>query len=257
MENGVRTRSATPVTSIGRLALTAGALASVAGVLLIWLARASVHRPIYVSELGARGMPTAPLFVTALLLVAAGAALIAIAGIHPRLRLPLIGTASIGATIAISSVFFVVASQVSCTAGCPVPLVGAGSTFQDLVHTTAAVLGFVAGCAAMLQVGLVGWRMRIARFSIAACCAVAVITIIGGMLSIFRTATDVGGVLEFVGTTVAIGWLACYGLWLAWRPRVPEVAPGIAPEVVSARIQEPAAERVAGYERPDAISASS
>jgi hypothetical protein len=241
MQNKARPRH-----SLGRIALTAGAVASVAGVGLIWFARAHIPRPVYVSELGARGMPTAPLFVVALLLVAAGAALIAIAGRHPRFRLPLIGTASAGGTIAISSVFFVVASQVSCTAGCPVPLVGAGTTFQDLVHTTAAVLGFVAGCAAMLQVGLVGWRMRIARFSIAACCAVAVITIVGGMLSIFRTATDLGGVLEFVGTTVAIGWLACYGLWLAWRPRVHEVEPTTV-----------AAERVERYERPDAISASS
>jgi hypothetical protein len=73
-----------------------------------------------------------------------------------------------------------------------------------------------------------------------------VITIIGGLLSIFRTATDVGGVLEFIGTTVAIGWLACYGLWLAWRPSL---------------VRDPA-ERTSdyersAYERPDAISASS
>lgn len=255
MANGVRAGSAVPGSSIGRVALTAGALASIAGVLLIWLARASIQRPIYVSELGARGMPTATLFATALLLVAAGAALIAIAGRHPRFRLPLIGTASAGGAIAISSVFFVVASQVSCTAGCPVPIVGAGSTFQDLVHTTAAVLGFVAGCAAMLQVGLVGWRMRIARFSIAACCAVAVITIVGGMLSIFRTATDVGGVLEFVGTTVAIGWLACYGLWLAWRPSVRQAVLEHSHGLGAQRAELD--ERVEVYERPDAISASS
>lgn len=228
--------------SIERVALTAGALASLAGVSLIWLARASIQRPIYVSELGAHGMSTAPLFVTALLLVAAGGALIAIAGGHPQSRLPLIGTASVGGTIAISSVFFVVASQVSCTAGCPVPLVGAGSTFQDLVHTTAAVLGFVAGCFAMLQVGCAGRRMPIARFSAAACCLVGAITIVGGMLSIFRTATDVGGVLEFIGTTVAIGWLTCYGLWLAWRPRMRSVGHERAIEV---------------YDRPLAISASS
>jgi hypothetical protein len=246
MESGVRERPEALRPSIARVALTAGALVSFVGVVLIWLARARIQRPIYVSELGARGMSTAPLFVTALLLVAVGGALIAIAGGHPRSRLPLIGKASIGGTIAVSSVCFVVASQVSCTAGCPLPLVGAGSTFQDLVHTTAAVLGFVAGCFAMLQVGFAGQRMRIARFSAAACCAVAVITIIGGMLSIFRTATDVGGVLEFIGTTVAIGWLACYGLWLAWRPSLAR-DPG---------------ERTSGYERsayerPDAISASS
>jgi len=201
-----------------RTILTIGSLAALAGVIVIWAARATITRPIYVSELGAAGMNTSVDFAVALLLIAAGGVLIAVAGRHPRSRLPLLGMWSTAATIAVSSVFFVVASQVSCSAGCPVPIVGRGSTLQDLVHTTAAVLGFAAGCVAMLQVGFIGRRMRIARFSAAACCLVAAITIVGGMLSIFRTATDIGGVLEFIGTTVAVGWLACYGLWLAWRP---------------------------------------
>jgi len=221
--------------SLSRATLIIGSLAALAGVALIWADKASIPRPVYVSELGAQGMRTATGFAVALMLIAGGGVLIAVVGRHPHARLPVLGTWSVAVTIALSSVCFIVASQVSCTAGCPVPLVGPGATFQDLVHTVSAVLGFAAGCLAMLQVGFAGRRSRIAQFSAGACCLVAVITIVGGMLSIFHTATDVGGMLEFIGTTVAVGWLACYGLWLAWRPSVP----------------------AAGYERPAAMSASS
>jgi len=239
---------------ISRAILTIGSLAAFAGVGLIWIARASIPRAVYVSELGATGMHTATVFTLALLLIAAGGVLIALTGQHPHSRIPVLGAWSIAVTIAISSVFFVVASQVSCTAGCPVPLVGVGSTFQDLVHTTAAVLGFVAGCVAMLQVGFVGRRMRVAWFSAAACSAVAVITIVGGMLSIFRTATDFGGVLEFVGTTIAVVWLAGYGLWLAWRPDAVALGAAVAAMVTP----DTATDSIApDYARPLAIKLSS
>jgi hypothetical membrane protein len=226
-----------------RPALVIGALSALAGVTLIWWERATVHRPIYVSELGARGMPSAVPFAVALILIAVGSVLIAAAGRHPTVRFPGLGRWSIAATLALSSVFFVVASQVSCTAGCPVPLT-AGSSLQDLVHTVAAVLGFVAGCAAMLQVGLVRRRDAMTRISAAACVAVAAVTITGGMLSIFRTASDVGGVLEFVGTTIAVVWLVCYGFWLAAMPH-------------GSRSTEVAEPMPAVYERPEASNAIS
>jgi hypothetical protein len=226
-------------------ALAAGAVAALAGVSMIWLARASIHRAVYVSELGAKGMNTATDFAIALLLVAFGGALIAVVGRHPRAP-GILGAWTIGATIALSSVFFVVASQVSCTAGCPLPILSAASTMQDLVHTVCAVLGFASGCLAMLQLGVIGRGSVMARVSLAACALVGVITIIGGLLSIFGTASDVGGVLEFIGTTVAVTWLAAYGLWLAWRLIPAAVAPS-----------DRADAAVATYERPAAINLSS
>ena len=57
-----------------------------------------------------------------------------------------------------------------------------------------------------------------ARFSLLSCAAVAVITIVGGMLAIVHVATDVGAWLELSGTTVAIAWLAVYSLTLVRVP---------------------------------------
>jgi hypothetical protein len=57
-------------------------------------------------------------------------------------------------------------------------------------------------------------------------CAVAVLVIAsaGGILSLIGIALGFGSWLEFVATTIAIGWLAVYGAVLAFRGATSPVA---------------------------------
>ena len=82
-----------------------------------------------------------------------------------------------------------------------------------------AVLGFAAACYAMLQVAFSRRRPRIARFSLVSSIAVGVISGAGGLLALVHVAVDFGSWLEFAGMTVAIAWLATYGLALVVEGR--------------------------------------
>jgi hypothetical protein len=120
--------------------------------------------------------------------------------------------------------FFLVASQVTCTAGCPLP-VGPTFTWQDFIHTTVAVLAFAAACVAMLQISLSKGSRMLAGFSLAAGLAVAVIAAAGGVLSLARFEANFGSRLELLATTIAIGWLVVLGAILAIRlARMPRAA---------------------------------
>ena len=200
------------------LLLAVGTIAVLGGLTIIWAARLTVPYPVYVSELGAQGTPTARPFAVALLCIAAGGFAIALASGHIRSSAPVLNRWAPAITLAFAAVCFVVASQVTCTEYCPVPLVDPRSTLQDLIHTVTAVLGFAGACYAMLQVAFASAVPRVARFSLMSCTAVAVITITGGMLAIVHVATDVGAWLELSGTTVAIVWLAVYSLTLVRVP---------------------------------------
>ena len=198
--------------------LAIGTVCVLAGLTIIWAARLTFAYPVYVSELGAIGAPTAGPFALALLLIAAGGFSIALASGHIRSSVRVLDRWAPAASLGFAAICFVLASQVTCTANCPVPLVDPRSTAQDLIHTVSAVLGFAAACFAMLQVAFASGLPRVARFSLASCLAVAVITIVGGMLAIVHVATDVGAWLELVGTTVAIAWIAVYSLALVRVP---------------------------------------
>ena len=195
-----------------------GTLCVLGGLTIIWAARLTVPYPVYVSELGAQGAPTAGPFAVALLLIAGGGFAIALASGHVRSSAPLLGRWAPAATLGFAAVCFVLASQVTCTAYCPVPLVDPKSTVQDLVHTVSAVIGFAAACFAMLQVGFSRRLPRLSLLSRLSCAAVAVITIVGGLLAIVRVGSDVGAWLELIGTTVAIAWIAVYAVALARVP---------------------------------------
>jgi hypothetical protein len=116
----------------------------------------------------------------------------------------------------IASGFFLVASQVTCTAGCPLPY---GPTFdwQDVTHIACAVLAFAAACWAMLQTSFAREHRILARFSLAMGGGVAVIAGAGGILSLARFATDFGSRLELAATTLAILWVAVFGVAVAVR----------------------------------------
>ena len=185
-----------------------------AGLALLLAARFSIgtSRWVYVSEMGAPDLPTAGTFRVALLLVAAGGVAIAIGARAVRTRL-LPGFRP-ALAILLAALCFALASQVTCSAGCPLP-VGPRFSWQDLIHTSAAVLGFSAACLAMLQLATARERPGVARLSLVAGVAVALVAGTGAIFSLLRLWLGVGGTLEFVATAIAVLWLAVVGLVLA------------------------------------------
>ena len=194
-----------------------GSVFVLAALVIIWVARLSQGRDLYVSELGAAGQPTARWFEGALLLIVGGGSLIAYAARGIRSRLPVFAIWTPAVSLWIGCGFFLVASQVTCTTGCPLP-VGANFTWQDLIHTVVAVLAFAAACVGMLQVSFAAGHRSLARFSLGAAIAVAVIAGAGGILSLARFQADFGSRLELAATTIALGWLLTLGLLTAVRP---------------------------------------
>jgi hypothetical protein len=198
------------VGTVAGCALVSAALA------IIWIARSTVSQDVYVSELGATGAPTAKWFQLALLLLVAGGSLVAYAARDIRAAAPLLRAWTPAVSLWVGCGFFLVASQVTCTAGCPLP-VGPTFTWQDLIHTTVAVLAFAAACLAMLQISFSRGSRMLAGFSLAAGLAVAVIAGIGGLLSLARFEAGFGSRLELLATTIAVGWLVVLGAILAIR----------------------------------------
>ncbi|PRY65984.1 uncharacterized protein DUF998 [Glaciihabitans tibetensis] len=191
-------------------AAATGSILVVVALTLIWSARLSVRRNLYVSELGATGEPTADVFRFALLLVVVGGSLVAFSTRLVRSDSRYLRAWSPAISLWVASGFFLVASQVTCTSGCPVPY-GPQFTWQDLIHIICAVLAFAAACWAMLQVSFTRHRRLLATFSRLCGGAVAVVAATGGLLSLANTATGFGSQLELVATTIAILWLAVYG----------------------------------------------
>lgn len=196
--------------------LALAAVLAGSGLVLIWVARLSATRFLYVSELGAAGEPTAEVFRWAMTAIAVGAAVTAIAmparSLSPRGRV--LAALPPAAVLLTAAAAFGVASQVTCTRYCPLP-VGSAFTWQDLVHTVCAVIGFAGAAWVMLQVSSDRRMRRLARFSLVCALAVAVIAAAGGILSLMRFGTEVGGLLELVATTVALTWLVGLSALLA------------------------------------------
>ena len=187
-----------------------------AALVIIWVARLEQDRDLYVSELGAAGEPTAHWFEGALLLIVAGGSLIAYAARGIRSRMPLLSVWAPAVSLWVGCGFFLIASQVTCTSGCPLP-VGASFTWQNLIHTVVAVFAFAAACFGMLQVSFaVGYR-SLARLSLGAGVAVALIAGAGGILSLARFQVGLGSRLELAATTIALGWLLTLGVMMALR----------------------------------------
>ena len=188
----------------------------IAALAIIWGARLTVPRELYVSELGAQGMPTAGWFEVALLLVVAGGSAIAWAGRRVRSRVRVLSAWAPAVSLWVACGLFLFASQVTCTPGCPIPF-GDSFVLQDFLHTFAAVLAFAAACCAMLQASFAQNHRVLAIFSRATGIAVAVIAGTGGLFSLFRFQQALGSRLEFVATTLAIAWLVVFGAVLAAR----------------------------------------
>ena len=187
-----------------------------AALVLIWLARVSVPRELYVSELGAIGEPTAEQFRAALLLLAVGGVLVAWSMRDVRSRPPLLRRGTPALTLALACSAFLVSAQVPCTQSCPLPL-GDTFTVQDLVHTLAAVIAFGAACWTMLQVAFAPGHRALSGATLLMALSVGVVAATGGLLSLARWNAVFGSRLELVATTIGIGWLVVYGIARATR----------------------------------------
>lgn len=200
-----------------RLLAALGALIILGALVIIWGARSSVDRAVYVSEMGATGEPTAGWFQVGMLCIVAGASLIAWSGRRLRSGPRFLAVWTPAVSLWISSAFFLVSSQVTCTPGCPLP-VGASFTWQDFTHTLVAVLAFAAACWAMLQCSFAVGHPALRRFSLTAAISVAVIAGAGGLMSLFRWNATFGSYLEHVATTIGLAWILVLGLVLAFGP---------------------------------------
>jgi len=193
-----------------------GVAAVVAALLTIWRARLSIDHDVYVSELGAPNLPTAGEFRTALLLIVVGAALIAFAARDLRSRGRLLAAWIPAVSLWAAAGGFLVASQVTCTAGCPVPY-GPDFTWQDFTHTTVAVLAFAAACWGMLQVAFVRRHRGLAIMSLVSAVLVAVVAGAGGILSLLNFQVGLGSRLELVATSIGLLWIALLGAAIGLR----------------------------------------
>ena len=193
-----------------------GCVLVVAALSIIWGARLTVPRELYVSELGAEGEPTAKWFEAALLFIVFGGSSIAWAGRNVRSSVRILAAWTPAVSLWIACGFFLVASQVTCTSGCPLPY-GDSFTWQDFSHTSTAVLAFAAACWAMLQTSFADGHRALALLSRASGALVAIIAGTGGLFSLFRFQVVLGSRLEFIATTLAIGWLVVFGAVLALR----------------------------------------
>lgn len=197
-----------------------GACLVAAALVIIWIARLQVGgQGVYVSELGAPGMPTAQIFEIALLLIVGGGCLVGFASMDIRSRVRWLAIWTPSVSLWIASGFFLVASQVTCRYGCPLPITNSitGTTidWQDLTHIVCATAAFVVACFAMIQVAFAHDHRALARFSLVLAIAVGAISGLGGILSLARFGTDVGADAELTATTLAIAWVVVYGCMIA------------------------------------------
>lgn len=205
--------------------LAAIGIGSVAvALVVIWVARLQIPRDLYVSELGASGMSTARWFQVALVLIVVGGVAIGWAGRRIRSRPRILNLWSPSLTLYVASFFFLVASQVPCTPGCPVPY-GPWFTWPDFVHTTAAVVAFAAACVTILQCAFAVGHRALRRFSLAASISVAVIAGAGGLMSLLNWNAAFGSRLEFVATTIGLAWILVFGLVLLLGRGAPSAPP--------------------------------
>jgi Protein of unknown function (DUF998) len=181
-----------------------------AALVIIWAARLTIPRDLYVSELGATGMPTARWFQVALVLIVVGGVAIGWVGRGIRSRPRILNIWAPSTTLFVSCGFFLIASQITCTAGCPVPY-GPMFTWPDFIHTTAAVIAFTAAVLTILQCAFAVGHRALRVFSLVAAIAVAVIAGAGGLMSLLNWNANFGSRLELVATTIGLAWILVFG----------------------------------------------
>lgn len=207
-----RTAARVPRDHVGIILSVLGAALAVVALIVFWLLRAQAGRAVYVSELGADLAPGRSGFAIALGMVAIAGILLGVGRFTSEGRSALL----IAGALVVAGLGFAIATAFPCTAGCPVPGTAA-HTVRDTVHITAAIIGFVLVCVAMLVQAATGperWERRVAMVC---AIAVAVIAGAGGLLALAGWGTAVGATCEFIATTIAIIW--CASLALRFRRR--------------------------------------
>ncbi len=196
---------------VGFLAVLALLLAGV----IIVVQRTRYDRFLYVSELGAQGSRSEEMFRWAFVSAVMGIALLSwiLRDVQPRGLLLSLWRPAL--TLAVSAGCFLVASQVTCSRGCPMPFTSAAEP-RDGVHIIAAVLGFAAGALAMLQLATTADRLM-RRISVVSGLLVATIAGTGGLLSLARVNTEVGSSLEFLATGIGLAWLITITVVHVWH----------------------------------------
>ena len=188
-----------------RIVVLSGAALALGALLSIWTIRVLTPGDLYVSGLGATGMPLSSAFTASLAALGLGGMLLGAAGAltaarRQRARGPRGFMLSWAALVASGSCF-VIAAFVPCSPGCPVP----GSEFftrADFVHLTSAITGFVLICLVMLYRSAVTRGRRRIAASIALG-ATAASSATGGLLAL---ADISGGLFEFSAMTLAVCW---------------------------------------------------
>ncbi|WAC67466.1 DUF998 domain-containing protein [Agrococcus sp. SL85] len=203
----------------------------VAGAVLIGRARAMVDRFLYISELGAQYMLSAPLFQVGFSLVVVGILLVAVSVREVRTSLPVLRRWAPAASLVVAAALFAVAAAVPCSPGCP-SLLTDGAEWRDWTHIAAAVLAFVAGCVAMLQFATARDRW-VARLSTVGGLLVGVIAATGGIISLARGNTDLGSTLEYVAAAIGVLWMIAMVVVHAVPRRAPLPRPGAATPVAA------------------------
>jgi hypothetical protein len=203
-------RAAAPHTT-GALPVAAG-LAVTVGVVLMLVALVAVPGPWtrgYVSEAGAAAAPLAMAYRCAVILFAAGVALLGgvFAPVSRRIAALLVVAAGLAAT----------SGAVPCSAGCPLPP-HEPTTVADVVHAGAGIVGMAAAAFAMLATATAP-TLRPALRRLAASAAAATFPLAAvealGMLLAGRGALT--GTVERLLLAVAVGWLVSTAA-LAARP---------------------------------------
>ena len=182
------------------------ALLIVTGAVTMVSQRAYYDRWYYISEFGAEGLPTEADFKLGFSVLAFG--LVLAAWPLRTIRHAANGKRLIVApwlTTALSGICFVIASQVNCTENCP-GLANPEASLRDHLHVWIAIFGFVFGCLTMLLVAIArAGRMR--AVTITAAALVAVISGVGGLLSLAGDTSEFGAMFEHVAAGVGLLWL--------------------------------------------------
>jgi hypothetical protein len=205
------------MTRLARPLALFGVLAVLAALVIIWAARLTVPRDLYVSELGAQGEPTARWFQLALVLIVVGGVAIGWVGRHIRSRPRILSLWRPSLSLFVACGFFLIASQVTCTSGCPVPY-GPLFTWPDFIHTTSAVIAFGAACWTIFQCAFAVGHPALRVFSLTASIGVAVIAGAGGLMSLLDWNANFGSRLELVATTIGLAWILVFGIVLLAGP---------------------------------------
>lgn len=201
-----------------RLLAAGSGLAALVGALIMLVALIALPGPWlvgYVSEAGTTGQPFAVAYRCGVILLAAGAGLLAMA----LRRIP-----AAGALLGLAAVLAATSGAVPCSSGCPLPPFEP-TTVADVVHAAASIVGMISLAAAMVAVAATR-VLRPATRRLATCSAALTVPL-GGYLGLTMLFVGRGGssaLSERLLLVVAVSWLIGTALLTNLPPATPRAA---------------------------------